>query len=84
MNYFELNANSTKLDILHRSVGHGLSFPRRAYLYDRRKFRRTELIQRGPMWRYRNRQVMRKLDWSKSWWQNKVRVGLYRKVSRGL
>ena len=36
-----------------------------ARLFHRADLRRRERILRGPMWRYRNRQAMRKVDWDR-------------------
>lgn len=62
----------TKLEVLRRNLG---LLPReyRRMWVDLTQHRLRERRRKGPMWRYRNRQIMRQIDWDMEWWRVKVR-----------
>ena len=77
MNYYALSASVPKLFTLKvRANLAGENY--RRYLMDRKGRLRKMRVERGPMWRYRNRQIIRNLHFNDPWWNLNVRRSLRR------
>ena len=79
MKYYEIKANITKLDILGVRAKLACGENDRPYLVGRKGRLRKMRVEHGPMWRYRNRRIIRNLHFNDPWWNHKVR----RKLRRG-